>query len=97
VAREGWRRTRLSREGVATSGVVTAKHGGGRGRSVLRYEYRGPDGTRHEGASPVDAGVWRAHEVGSALGVVYARSRPWISAEQGEVNADRSTLGLPPL
>ena len=97
VARQGWKLTKLVHEGVATTGVVTAKHGGGHGRSVLRYEYQGPDGARHEGGCPVNATVWAAHEVGGSIGVVYVASRPWISSERGEVNASRATLGLPPL
>lgn len=98
VAREGWKLTKLVHEGVATTGVVTARRlGTGRGRSVLRYEYRGPDGALHTGASPVETEVWRAHAEGGPIGVVYAASRPWLSAERGEVNASRQVLGLPPL
>lgn len=45
----------------------------------------------------VETEVWRAHAEGGRIGVVYAASRPWLSAERGEVNASRQVLGLPPL
>lgn len=96
VVRQGWQLTKLTHEGVATTGTVTGKQIGRR-RSILRYEYLGPDGTHRAGAAPVDGPVWSAAVVGGAIGVVYVATRPWISCERGQVNAARATLGLPPL
>jgi len=93
--------TKLTHDGVAAEGTVIKKfrsHGGqGRASPCLRYEYRGPDGKRYEYKIVTDEEFWEAHEVGSKIEIVYARSKPSISGAKEMVNRCRGAAKLPPL
>jgi hypothetical protein len=96
VTRAAWRLSRLVQEGVATSATVLEKYRTSR-RSYVRYEFRTPDGARHEGAFAVEAEAWQAHAVGGPIRIAYAASRPWISGDPDEVDHFRRLRELPPL
>jgi hypothetical protein len=97
----GWQMTRLVHQGVAAEGRIIKK---GRTQSSqgisqpwLRYEYRGPDGQRHEYRIHTTEEFWEAHEVGDTIEIAYVRSKPSVSGARYMVNQSREALKLPPL
>ncbi len=100
IVRRGFQMKALAHEGVAIEGKVIKKFrqtGSGTTAPYLRYEYMTPTGERYENKIAVDEEVWRNHEVGDAIELVYTPKQPSVSAAKYMVNLSRQALKLPPL
>lgn len=92
LASRGGQLRRLLTDGVATTGEVVGRVDFGRRGRYLRYAYHDASGRRHEHRALVSESVWEAHPEGTAIPVVYAASRPSVSAPRWLVEQARAAL-----
>ncbi|WP_111266226.1 DUF3592 domain-containing protein [Marilutibacter maris] len=96
LARRGLQMRRLLAEGVETEGRVieqvshTARTYQAQKR--IRYEYIDASGKHHRHLSLVSDETWDAHPRGTRIAVVYARSRPSVSAPLALVEQARKAM-----
>lgn len=98
VARRGLQMKLLAAEGVPATARVVAKlttaHPG-RHRSAtrrIRYAYEDAQGQSHEHVSLVTESFFDQHVEGGPIAIVYARSKPAISAPAALVESARAAL-----
>ena len=100
VIQRGLQMRLLAQDGVETTGRVVARlrqvpaRRKGSHRPVLRihYAYRDGAGAEHEHRSRVTEAFWNEHADGGPIAVVYAKSRPQVSAPKQLVEHSRAAL-----
>lgn len=102
VVRRGFQMKDLANKGVVAQGKVIRKFkrtstGGRASHAYLRYEFFTPDGQRFERSIAVGEEVFKAHEEGGAIDVVYVPEKPTVNGAKYMVNLSREALKLPPL
>ena len=85
IVRRGLQMKQLVADGVETTGFIVEKSRDVRSRSgarhrSLRYEYHDALGRAHTHRSVVPDEVWKVHQEGGSIEVVYSQSRPAVSA-----------------
>ena len=102
VVHRGMQMKKLAHDGVVADGKVINKsrRAGAQAKMstpYLRYEFYAANGFRYERNVAVGENVYESHEEGDAIGVVYLKDNPKVSAARYMVNLSREALKLPPL